>query len=63
MNVPDRAPPEFADAWNVKVAAPEPATLSFFNDQTGAPLSLPLTFPQGNIADTTAPSVTQPIVA
>ena len=37
------------------------ATLSFFNDQTGAPLPLPLTFPQGNIADTTAPSVTQPI--
>jgi hypothetical protein len=39
------------------------ATLSFFNDMTGAPLSLPLTFPQGNIADTTAPSVTQPIAA
>ncbi len=36
-----------------------PATLSFFNDQTGLPLSLPLTFPQGNIADTTAPSITQ----
>jgi len=35
------------------------ATLSFFNDQTGAPMPLPLTFPQGNIADTTAPSVTQ----
>jgi hypothetical protein len=35
------------------------ATLSFFNDTTGTPLSLPLTFPQGNIADTAAPSVTQ----
>ncbi len=35
------------------------ATLSFFADQTGAPMPLPLTFPQGNIADTTAPSVTQ----
>ncbi len=31
------------------------ATLSFFADQTGAPMPLPLTFPQGNIADTTAP--------
>jgi hypothetical protein len=39
------------------------ATLSFFNDQTGTPLSLPLTFPQGNIADTTAPSLTQPLAA
>ena len=37
------------------------ATLSFFNDMTGAPLSLPLTFPQGNIADTAGPSVTQPL--
>jgi hypothetical protein len=35
------------------------ATLSFFNDMTGAPVSLPLMFPQGNIADTTGPSVTQ----
>jgi hypothetical protein len=35
------------------------ATLSFFADQTGAPLFLPLTFPQGNIAATTASSVTQ----
>jgi hypothetical protein len=39
------------------------ATLSFFNDLTGAPLSLPLTFPQGNITDTTAPSVTQSMAA
>jgi len=39
------------------------ATLSFFSDQTGAPLSLPLTFPQGNIVDTTTPSVIQPIAA
>ena len=39
------------------------ATLSFFADQTGAPLSLPLTFPQGNIADANAPSVTQPLAA
>ena len=36
-----------------------PATLSFFADQTGLPQALPLTFPQGNIAATTAPSVTQ----
>src|SRR5579872_565129 len=36
-----------------------PATLSFFADQTGLPQPLPLTFPQGNIAATTAPSVTQ----
>jgi sugar lactone lactonase YvrE len=35
-------------------------TLSFFNDQTGAPMSLPLSFPQPNGgADTVAPSVTQ----
>ena len=39
------------------------ATLSFFDDQTGTPLSLPLSFPQGNIADTTAPSVTQALAA
>jgi hypothetical protein len=39
------------------------ATLSFFADQTGLPMALPLTFPQGHIADTTAPSVTQTIVA
>ena len=39
------------------------ATLSFFADVTGAPLSLPLTFPQGHIADTAAPSVTQTLVA
>jgi hypothetical protein len=40
-----------------------PAKLSFFNDLTGAPLSLPMTFPQGNIADTTAPSLTRTIAA
>ncbi len=34
-----------------------PATLSFFNDLTGAPLSLPMTFPQGGMADTTAPTL------
>jgi trimeric autotransporter adhesin len=39
------------------------ATLSFFTDQTGIPQPLPLTFPQGNIAATTAPSVTQPLAA
>ena len=39
------------------------ATLSFFGDATGAPLALPLTFPQGNIADMTAPSVTQTLAA
>jgi hypothetical protein len=39
--------------------AAAPSTLSFFTDQTGVPQPLPLTFPQGNIADTTAPSVTQ----
>ncbi len=42
---------------------PAPATLSFFNDQTGTPLALPMTFPQGNIADTMAPSVTQTLGA
>jgi hypothetical protein len=36
------------------------ATLNFFADQTGAPMLLPLTFPQGNIADMMAPSVTKP---
>jgi hypothetical protein len=35
------------------------ATLSFYADQTGAPLSLPLSFPQGGITATTAPSVTR----
>ena len=44
-------------------ASSAPATLSFFADQTGAPMPLPLTFPQGNIADTTAPSVTQTLGA
>ncbi len=38
-------------------------TLSFFADQTGAPLPLPLSFPQGKIAPTTAPSVTQTLPA
>jgi hypothetical protein len=38
------------------------AAVSFFADQTGLPLPLPLTFPQGHIADTTAPSVTQTIL-
>ncbi len=36
-----------------------PATLSFFTDQTGIAQPLPLTFPQGNIAATSATSVTQ----
>ncbi len=40
-----------------------PVTLSFFTDQTGVPMPLPLTFPQGSIADTTAPSVTQSLAA
>jgi hypothetical protein len=39
------------------------ATLNFFADQTGAPMLLPLTFPQGNIADMMAPSVTQTLAA
>jgi hypothetical protein len=39
------------------------ATLSLFADQTGAPLPLPLSFPQGNISDTTAPAVTQTLAA
>jgi hypothetical protein len=39
-------------------------TLSFFNDQTGTPVSLPLSFPQPNGgADTMAPSVTQNLAA
>jgi hypothetical protein len=38
------------------------ATLKFFADQTGAPLSLPLSFPQGG-PDTVAPSVTQMLPA
>jgi len=39
-------------------------TLSFFNDQTGTPMSLPLSFPQpsGGV-DTLAPSVTQNLAA
>jgi YD repeat-containing protein len=39
------------------------ATLSFFADQTGASMPLPMTFPQGNIPDTTASSVTQTLAA
>ena len=39
------------------------ATLSFFNDQTGTPMPLPLSFPQGFSLDTTAPSVTQTLSA
>ena len=40
------------------------ATLSFFADITGAPLSLPLSFPQSGIGTTTlAPSVTQTLAA
>ncbi len=35
------------------------ATLNFYADQTGASMLLPLTFPQGNIPDATASSVTQ----
>jgi hypothetical protein len=39
-------------------------TLSFFNDQTGTPMSLPLSFPQPNGgADTMAASVTQNLPA
>ncbi len=37
-----------------------PATLSFFADQTGAPLSVPISFPQpGGGNNTTASSVTR----
>jgi len=39
------------------------ATLSFYADQTGAAMPLPLTFPQGHIADTTSASVTQSLAA
>ena len=38
------------------------ATLGFYADQTGVPMPLPLTFPQGNIADTTAPAITQTLL-
>ena len=39
-------------------------TLSFFSDQTGAPMSLPMSFPQPNVgADVDAPSVTQSLAA
>jgi hypothetical protein len=38
-------------------------TLSFFADQTGTPVSLPLVFPQGNTASATVSSVTQTLGA
>ena len=38
------------------------ATVSFFADQTGLPMPLPLTFPQGRIGDMKAPSVTQTLL-
>jgi len=40
-----------------------PATLSFFADQTGAPLSLPLSFPQSGDGPVTAPSYTKTLAA
>ncbi len=40
-----------------------PATLSFFADQTGTPLSLPLSFPQSGDGPTTAPSYTKTLAA
>jgi len=40
-----------------------PATLNFFADQTGLPLPLPLSFPQGTVPATTAPSITQTLEA
>jgi hypothetical protein len=40
-----------------------PATLSFFADATGAPLPLPLSFPQGNRPPATATSITQTMPA
>ena len=44
--------------------SPSQFTLSFFNDQTGAPMSLPLSFPLPNGgADVEAPSVTQNLAA
>ena len=39
------------------------ATLRFFADQTGLPLSLPLSFPQGNATATTASSVIRTLAA
>jgi hypothetical protein len=39
------------------------ATLSFFADSTGAPLPLPLSFPQGNDTAQTAPSYTKVLAA
>ncbi len=47
---------------NVGTSAAQ-ATLSFFADQTGAPLPLPLSFPQGNATATTASSVSQTLAA
>jgi len=40
-----------------------PATLSFFADQTGSPLSLPLSFPQSGGNSTVASSVTRTLAA
>jgi hypothetical protein len=40
-----------------------PATLSFFADQTGDAMPIPLNFPQGHTADTTASFVTQTLPA
>jgi len=39
------------------------ATLNFFDDQTGAPLTLPLSFPQSSATDIAAPSYTQTLAA
>ena len=45
-------------------ASAAPATLSFFNDQTGAPLSLPLSFPQsGDGTSAEVPSYTKTLAA
>jgi hypothetical protein len=43
--------------------SPAQASLSFFNDQTGTPLSLPMTFPQGFISPTTAPAIAPTLAA
>jgi hypothetical protein len=39
------------------------ATLNFFDDQTGAPLTLPLSFPQSSATDIAVPSYTQTLAA
>ena len=57
------------DGWQttfvlVNTGASAPANLSFFNDQTGAPLSLPLAFPQSGGGTTmTVPSYTAQLAA